>query len=103
MLAVLVIILLYVSVSNQHVSQLKLTQAKQVARYGLGNGEVNGLIKGVEKTVLNLVWGKEKYWEAPVYIILTVDSNIYVCTLVCVHSNFIFNFHRELYDFNCIT
>ena len=45
-------------------SQLKLSQPKQVAKYGLMNGEVNGLIKGVEKSpILSLVWGKDKYWE----------------------------------------
>lgn len=45
-------------------SQLKLTQAKQVAKYGILNGEVNGLIKGVEKSsILSLVWNRDKYWR----------------------------------------
>ncbi len=44
-------------------TQHKLTQAKVVARYGIDNLEVKGLISGCEKTVLSLVWGQEKYWE----------------------------------------
>ena len=46
-------------------TQLKLTQAKQVARYGMGDREVSGLIKGCEKNVLGLVWNREKYWLIP--------------------------------------
>lgn len=44
-------------------TQLKLTSAKQVARYGIGGIDIKGLIQGCEKTVLGKVWGKEKYWE----------------------------------------
>lgn len=43
-------------------TQLKLTQAKQVARYGIGGIDIKGLIQGCEKSVLGKVWGKEKYW-----------------------------------------
>ena len=53
-------------------SQLKLTQAKQVARYGLGNGEVKGLIAGAEKAVLSPVWGKDKYWEVDEWQLLPI-------------------------------
>lgn len=44
-------------------TQLKLTQVKQVAKYGI-TGEVKGLIAGCEKTVLGKVWSRENYWEA---------------------------------------
>lgn len=44
-------------------TQLKLTTAKQVSRYGMGGLDINGLIRGCEKSVLGLVWGREKYWE----------------------------------------
>ena len=46
-------------------TQLKLTQAKQVARYGIGEAEVKGLIAGCEKNVLGMVWGRKDYWLAP--------------------------------------
>lgn len=44
-------------------TQLKLTQAKNVARYGMGDIEVKGLIAGCEKSVLGLVWGRKDYWS----------------------------------------
>lgn len=44
-------------------TQLKLTNAKQVARYGIGGMDIKGLIAGCEKNILGKVWGKEKYWE----------------------------------------
>lgn len=43
-------------------SQLKLTTAKPIARYGMGNIEITGLIKGCEKTVLGKVWNRDNYW-----------------------------------------
>lgn len=46
-------------------TQLKLTQAKQVSRYGMGGTDVKGLIAGCEKTVLAKVWNRANYWEAP--------------------------------------
>ena len=46
-------------------TQLKLTTAKQVARYGMGDLDVKGLIAGCEKNVLGLVWNREKYWLIP--------------------------------------
>ena len=46
-------------------SQLKLTQAKQVSRIGMGDVEIKGLIAGCEKTILSKVWNRENYWEAP--------------------------------------
>lgn len=46
-------------------TQLKLTQAKQVARYGIVEAEVKGLIAGCEKNVLGMVWGRKEYWLAP--------------------------------------
>lgn len=46
-------------------TQLKLTTAKPVARYGMGGLDINGLIRGCEKSVLGLVWGRENYWEVP--------------------------------------
>lgn len=44
-------------------SQLKLTQAKQVSRIGMGDVEVRGLISGCEKTILSKVWNRDAYWE----------------------------------------
>ncbi len=44
-------------------TQLKLTTAKQVARYGIGGTEIKGLIAGCEKSVLGKVWNKDEYWE----------------------------------------
>jgi len=41
---------------------LKLTTAKPIARYGMGNIEVAGLIKGCEKSVLGKVWNRDSYW-----------------------------------------
>lgn len=46
-------------------SQLKLTQAKQVSRIGMGDVEIKGLIAGCEKTILSKVWNRENYWEDP--------------------------------------
>lgn len=46
-------------------TQLKLTSAKQVARYGMGDMEVKGLIQGCDKNVLGAVWNKEEYWLDP--------------------------------------
>ena len=44
-------------------SQLKNTQAKQVAKYGFGLSDVKGLIAGCEKTVLGKVWNRDTYWS----------------------------------------
>lgn len=44
-------------------TQLKLTTPKPVAKYGIDNGEVKGLIAGCEKTVLGKFWGKNEYWK----------------------------------------
>ena len=44
-------------------TQLKLTNAKQVAKYAM-DGEVKGLIAGCEKSVLGKVWARENYWKA---------------------------------------
>ena len=46
-------------------TQLKLTQAKTVARYGIADVEIKGLIAGCEKSVLGLVWDKPDYWTVP--------------------------------------
>lgn len=46
-------------------TQLRLTQARPVAQYGMGVTEVKGLIAGCEKSVLGRVWGHERYWEDP--------------------------------------
>lgn len=46
-------------------SQLKLTHAKNVSRYGMGGVEIKGLIAGCEKNILGEVWGKTEYWLAP--------------------------------------
>jgi len=46
-------------------TQLKLTQAKQVARHGIGGTDIKGLIAGCERSVLGAVWGKDKYWNLP--------------------------------------
>lgn len=46
-------------------SQLKLTQAKQVSRIGMGDVEIKGLITGCEKTILSKVWNRENYWDDP--------------------------------------
>lgn len=44
-------------------TQLKLTQAKPVARYGIGGMVIKGLIAGCQNSVLGKVWSVEKYWE----------------------------------------
>lgn len=44
-------------------TQLKLTQPKPVARYGIGGVDVKGLIAGCEKSILGKYWDKDKYWE----------------------------------------
>lgn len=44
-------------------SQLKLTQPKAVAKYGMGVMEIKGLIAGCEKSVLGKFWGKKEYWK----------------------------------------
>lgn len=44
-------------------TQLKLTQAKQVSRHGIGGTDIKGLIAGCENSVLGKVWKVEKYWE----------------------------------------
>lgn len=44
-------------------SQLKLTQAKAVAQYGMGDTDVKGVIAGCEKKVLGKVWSIDEYWE----------------------------------------
>lgn len=44
-------------------SQLKNTQAKQVAKYGFALADVKGLIAGCEKSVLGKVWGRDSYWS----------------------------------------
>lgn len=45
-------------------TQLKLTNAKQVSRYGM-SAEVKGLITGCEKHVLGKFWNRSEYWNAP--------------------------------------
>ena len=44
-------------------TQLKLTTAKPVARYGMGGTEIKGLIAGCEKSVLGKFWNKSDYWK----------------------------------------
>lgn len=44
-------------------TQLKLTQAKPVAKYGMGVMEIKGLISGCEKSVLGKFWNKKDYWK----------------------------------------
>ena len=44
-------------------SQLKLTQPKPVAKYGMGVMEIKGLIAGCEKSVLGKFWAKKEYWK----------------------------------------
>ena len=46
-------------------TQLKLTSAKAVARYGIGGMDIKGLIAGCEKSVLGKVWNKPEYWNEP--------------------------------------
>jgi hypothetical protein len=46
-------------------TQLKLTTPKPVARYGMGDVDVKGLIQGCEKSVLGAVWNKSEYWLDP--------------------------------------
>lgn len=46
-------------------TQLKLTTPKPVARYGMGDVDVKGLIQGCEKSVLGAVWNKPEYWLDP--------------------------------------
>lgn len=44
-------------------TQLKLTQPKPVAKYGMALTDVGGLIKGCEKSVLGKFWNKKEYWK----------------------------------------
>lgn len=44
-------------------SQLKLTTPKPIAKYGFGLSDVNGVIKGCDKSVLGKVWNRASYWE----------------------------------------
>lgn len=45
-------------------SQLKITTAiKQVAKYGMIQGDIKGVIAGCEKSVLGKFWNKKGYWE----------------------------------------
>lgn len=44
-------------------TQLRLTTAKPVARYGMGGMEIKGLIAGCEKYVLGKFWNKNEYWK----------------------------------------
>lgn len=44
-------------------TQLKLTMAKAIARYGMGGMEVKGLIKGCEEFILGKFWNKPEYWK----------------------------------------
>ncbi len=65
-------------------TQLKLTVAKQVSKYGMAlNDEVKGLIAGCEKTILGKFWSKKEYWNdeslAPEHIVVmkkAVDKTI---------------------------
>lgn len=44
-------------------SQLKLTTGtNKVARYGMGDAKISGLISGCEKSVLGKVWNRPDYW-----------------------------------------
>lgn len=43
-------------------TQLKLTQPKPVAKYGMDVMDIKGLIAGCEKLVLSKVWKQDKYW-----------------------------------------
>ena len=43
-------------------TQLKLSNAKSVAEYGMGQKKIQGLIAGCEKSVLGKFWGKKDYW-----------------------------------------
>ncbi len=44
-------------------TQLKLTTPKPVAKYGMGDGDVKGLIAGCEKSVLGKFWNRKEYWK----------------------------------------
>lgn len=46
-------------------TQLKLTQPKPVARYGMGGIDIKGLISGCEKSILGKFWNRNRYWEDP--------------------------------------
>ena len=46
-------------------TQLKLTQAKTVARIGMADTDVKGLIAGCEKSVLGKYWTRKEYWNVP--------------------------------------
>lgn len=51
--------------------QLKLSNAKQSSRMGMGDIDVKGLIAGCEK-LIHLVWNKDKYWEIDEYQTLPI-------------------------------
>ena len=67
-------------------SQLKLTQAKQVSRYGNADGEVKGLIAGCEKSVLGKVWSRKDYWTVPELAtkIIVYNSNWRLIKLILI-------------------
>lgn len=44
-------------------TQLRLTQPKPVAKYGMALMDVKGLIAGCEKSVLGKFWSKKEYWK----------------------------------------
>lgn len=44
-------------------SQLKLTQPKDVAKYGTGVAKIKGVIAGCEEKVLGKFWSKKEYWK----------------------------------------
>lgn len=47
-------------------SQLKLTPGtNKIARHGMGDTKINGIISGCEKTVLGKVWNIPNYWTIP--------------------------------------
>lgn len=56
-------------------NHLKITQAKNSARMGMGDMPIKGVISGCEKYVLGKFWGKDKYW---------LDENLGNESIVCL-------------------
>lgn len=48
-------------------SQLRLTAAKPIAKQGMGDSDVKGLISGCENSILRSTWNKDNYWNIQEY------------------------------------
>lgn len=68
-------------------TQLKLTQAKQSARYGIGDIDVKGVMSNCDKNLLSKIWGKPDYWKDPILSDEPIVK-IKICVEELIQSNF---------------